>query len=352
MWFKNRLTERLQLDWPIFSAAMAPFASPSLAAGVSNAGGLGGLGLTNTTAEESERRIANFRQQSGRSLNVNFLLWPDLGDLTSSGGTTRVHLQPYYDTNNLGPVPVPHPPAGGISPAHLEVLKRTKPEVVSFHFGLPDQSLLRDVKAFGAMVFGCATTVAEARALEAGGVDAIIAQGTEAGGHRGTFTEYDYTQQAGLFALLPQVVDAVSVPVIAAGGISDGRGIAAALMLGASAAHIGTAFLRCSEADVPDAHRAAIRDAADTSTRVTRAVTGKPARMIVNRLVTELAGIEGEAYPFPAQRFLTKPLGEGGDREFLPLYAGQSAALGRDTNAADLMARLAAETDRCLKGFS
>jgi nitronate monooxygenase len=349
MWFRNRLTERLSLDWPIFSAAMTPFATPSLAASVSNAGGLGGLGLTGFSAEDAARRIAGFRQQSGRSLNANFLNWPAPGDLSTTGATMRGRLQPYFDAKGLGTVPIPQVPAGGISPAHMALLQETKPEVVSFHFGLPVTEQLSQIKAFGAMVFACATTVAEARALEAQGADAIIAQGTEAGGHRGTFTGLELSEQAGLFSLLPQVVDAVSVPVIAAGGIADGRTIAAAFMLGASAVHLGTAFLSCPEADIPDAHRAALRNATDTGTKVTRVITGKPARYIKNRLVNELADLEDEAYPFPAQARVTKPLGEDGDPEFLPLYAGQSARLGREKSASELMAILVQETEHCLK---
>lgn len=352
MWRSNSLTERLNLDFPIFSAPMTPHAPPALAAEVSNAGGLGGLGLTGFSSEDAELRIAQFRERSTRSLAVNFLLWPDWGDLSMKGGRTRERLQPLYDSNKLGAVPVPSVPAGGISPAHMDVLRRTRPQVVSFHFGLPDPEVLLEVKALGAMVFGCATTVAEARLLETGGADVIIAQGTEAGGHRGTFTDVGFGQQVGLFSLLPQVVDAVSVPVVAAGGVSDGRTIAAALMLGASAVHLGTAFLGCDEALVPDTYRTALRDASDTSTTVTRAITGRPARMIRNRVVSELGDLESDAYPFPAQYRLIRPLWENGDGTLLPLFAGQSAALVRGGVAKDLIATLVAETDQCLAQFS
>lgn len=348
MWKKNSLTERLDLDFPIFSAPMTPHAPPTLAAEVSNAGGLGGLGMSGFSAEDVESRIAQFRELSRRSLNVNFLLWPDWGDLSLKGGRTRARLQALYDNSKLGPVPVPRVPAGGISPAHMEVLRRTRPQVVSFHFGLPDPEILLEVKALDAMVFGCATTVAEARLLEAAGADVIIAQGTEAGGHRGTFTDVDFGQQVGLFSLLPQVVDAVSVPVVAAGGVADGRTIAAALMLGASAVHIGTAFLACAEALVPEAYRTALRNASDTSTTVTRTMTGRPARMIRNRIVDDFSDLGSDVYPFPAQFRLIKPLGESGDGDMLPLFAGQSAALARGGTAKDLIATLVAETDRCL----
>ena len=190
------------------------------------------------------------------------------------------------------------------------------------------------------------------RALEAGGADAIIAQGTEAGGHRGTFSETDVSRQSGLISLLPQVVDAVDVPVIAAGGIVDGRSIAAAFMLGATGVQVGTAFLRCAEADISDAHRVALRDADDANTRVTRLVTGRPARMIANQLTETLRDLEAAALPFPAQSELTAPLAAGDDKDFLPLYASQSVALTRETSAADLMANLAEETERRLKAFA
>lgn len=351
MWPKSELTERLDIDWPIFSAAMTPFATPSLAAAVSEAGGLGGLGMTSFSAEDAERRIAGFRQQTGRSLNANFLNWPEPGDLTETSKPTRERLQRYFDEKQLGQVPVPEAPAGGISPAHMDVLKRTRPEVVSFHFGLPDGQQIQELKQFGAMIFACASTVAEARALEAEGADAIIAQGTEAGGHRGTFTGVNTSEQAGLFSLLPQVVDAVSVPVIAAGGIADGRTIFAALALGAKAVHVGTAFLGCAEADIPDLHRAAILNADETSTKVTKVMSGRPARMIRNRLIDEMADMEETAVPFPAQLRMTKPLGGDNDPEFLPLYAGQSAALVRETSAKDLVERLVAETEQCMRKF-
>jgi nitronate monooxygenase len=231
------------------------------------------------------------------------------------------------------------------------MLLRAKPEMVSFHFGLPQLDVVQAVKEAGIFVISSATTVAEARMLEEGGVDAIIAQGTEAGGHRGTFSGVDISTQPSLFALLPQVVDAVRLPVIAAGGIADGRQAAAAFMLGASAVQLGTAFLRCEEANVLDAHRAALREANDTGTIVTDMITGRPARYMRNRLVDDLIASGLEPVSFPAQLSLTAPLETAGDREFSLLLAGQSAALGRDTTAADLVESLAEETSRRLRAL-
>src|SRR4051795_10503571 len=259
MWPHNAFTERLKLKWPILQSPMGWLSTPALAAAVSNAGGLGGLGMWGFSAEDAERRIAGFRQQSGGSLNVNYPLWPKPDITREATDAMRARLQPHYDAKGLGPVAEPKGAASEVSAEHLAMLMRARPEMVSFHFGLPPQDIVQAIKDAGIFIISSATTVAEARTLEARGVDAIIAQGAEAGGHRGTFSGVDISMQPGLMALLPQVADAVRVPVIAAGGIADGRQVAAAFMLGASAVQMGTAFLRCEEANVKDAHRAALR---------------------------------------------------------------------------------------------
>ena len=185
------------------------------------------------------------------------------------------------------------------------MLMRAKPQMVSFHFGLPDREVINAIKDAGIFIISSATTVAEARMLEKQGVDAIIAQGTEAGGHRGTFTGVDISMQPGLFALLPQVVDAVRVPVIAAGGVADGRTVAAAFVLGASAVQLGTAFLRCEEANVLDAHRAALREPTDACTVVTDMISGRPARYVKNKLIDDLVASDLRPVAFPGQYSLT-----------------------------------------------
>ena len=347
VWNRNALTERLGIEWPILQAPMGGFTTPALAAAVSNAGGLGGLGMWGFAAEDVERRIQGFRQQSGGSLNVNYPIWDDPGDLGGRAPEMRAALQTLYDANGLGLLPEPHAIAGGVSPEHLDVLTRVKPELVSFHFGLPEPATVAALKDAGVFIICSANSVGEARVLETGGVDAIIAQGLEAGGHRGTFTGIDMSRQAGLMALLPQVVDAVQVPVIAAGGIADGRGIAAALMLGASAVQIGTAFLRCVEADVGEAHRVALSGASDDSTVVTNVFTGRPARFVENELIRSLHSID--PLPFPAQAAWTEPLDETGNPELGLLYSGQAVALTREMPAADLIETLARETDSVLR---
>jgi nitronate monooxygenase len=352
MWPQNKFTDRLNLKWPILQAPTGWLSTPALAAAVSNAGGLGGLGMWGFSAEDAERRIAGFQQLSGGSLNVNYPLWPEPNITPEMSEPMRARLQPHFDSNGLGAVPEPRGAASEVSREHLAMLVRAKPQMVSFHFGLPPGQVISAIKGAGIFIISTATTVAEARILEARGVDAIIAQGTEAGGHRGTFTDVDVSMQPGLFALLPQVVDAVRVPVIAAGGVADGRTVAAAFVLGASAVQMGTAFLRCEEANVLDAHRAALREPTDACTVVTDMITGRPARYIRNKLVEDLMASDLRPVAFPAQLSLTAPLGNTGDRELTALFAGQSAALGRDTTAGTLVESLVEATSACLRAFA
>jgi nitronate monooxygenase len=351
MWSRNAFTERLNLKWPILQAPMGWLSTPALAAAVSNAGGLGGIGMWGFSAEDSERRIIGFRQQSSGGLNVNYPLWPEPRITPQASEAMRRRLQRHYDAKGLGAVPQPKAAASEVSREHLAMLLRAKPELVSFHFGLPRAEIMQAIKGAGIFTISSATTVAEARTLDEAGVDAIIAQGTEAGGHRGTFSGVDITMQPSLFALLPQVVDAVSVPVIAAGGVADGRQVAAAFMLGASAVQLGTAFLLCQEANVLDAHRAALRGANDACTIVTDMITGRPARYIRNKLSDDLIASGLEPVSFPAQLSLIAPLETTGDREFTILLAGQSVALVKETTAAALVESLAEETSRRLHAF-
>lgn len=352
MWSKNALTERLNLEFPILQAPMGSASTPALAAAVTNAGGLGGLGMWNRTAEQAARRIAGFRQQSGGSLNVNYPIWPDPRCAPEIADAMRRHLEPQYQAHGLGPVPQPQGMVSDVGPDHIALLLETRPQAVSFHFGLPDPDIIQALKDAGIFIMSSATTVGEARLLEQSGVDAIIAQGIEAGGHRATFTDIDIGMQPGLFALLPQMADAVAVPVIAAGGVADGRTAAAAFMLGASAVQLGTAFLRCEEAEVRDAHRAALAAADDAGTVVSDVISGRACRYIRNAMIDELAASGLQPLPVPAQQSLTSPLAVAGDREWTALTSGQSAALARDTNAAELVARLAEETTRRLRAFA
>jgi nitronate monooxygenase len=351
MWPANTLTRRLNLKWPVVQAPMGIMTTPALAAAVSNAGGLGGLGMWGLSAEDAGRRIAGFRQLSGGGLNVNYPIWPEPRATADSVDAMRRRLQVHYDAKGMGPVPQPQGAESGVSPEHLAMLLDAKPEVVSFHFGLAGPEIVRTLKAAGIFVMASATTAAEARSLEASGVDAVIAQGSEAGGHRATFTGVDMSMQAGLFSLLPQVVDAVQVPVVAAGGVADGRTAAAAFMLGASAVQMGTAFLRCEEANVLPAHREALAEANESCTVVTDVISGRPARYIRNKLLDDLVDSGLKPLPLPKQLSLTLPLGSSGDREMTALFSGQSAGLVRHTTAADLVETLAADALRRLRAF-
>jgi nitronate monooxygenase len=350
MWSRNRLTERLNLKWPIFQAPMGDAASPALAAAVSSSGGLGGLGMWGFSAEDVERRIAGFRQLSGGALNVNYPLWPMPLRDTQAEQPMRQRAQELYAELNVNPIPDQEPSSGAVDQIQLAMLQRMRPEVVSFHFGLPGDDVLRTLKAEGIFIISSATTVAEAKMLEARGVDAVIAQGLEAGGHRGTFSDTDVSMQPGLFALLPQIVDAVSVPVIAAGGIADGRGIAAAIVLGASAVQMGTAFLRCEEANVSDAYRSRLGSATETATVVTPVISGRPARVIRNSLVERLSKDDLKPLPFPTQFNIVDPMAALGDGEYMGIYAGQSVAMTRAMSALQLIQLLAEETTASLSG--
>jgi nitronate monooxygenase len=261
-------------------------------------------------------------------------------------GRVRQRLAAYYEEFGLGAVPEPSDSLPGFDEKRLQLVLDVGPPVVSFHFGLPPADTMKRIKQTGAVVLSSATTVGEARKLEAGGADAIIAQGLEAGGHRGSFTQGNGAGLIGTMALVPQVVDAVGIPVIAAGGIADGLGIAAAFALGASGVQIGTAFLGCPEAAVPAVHRDALNGAADEDTRLTRVFTGRPARALRNRLIDEMGDME--AVEFPAQLSLTRPLfqasSDAARRAFLPLWAGQAAPLVRNLPAATFIETLVAET--------
>jgi nitronate monooxygenase len=264
----------------------------------------------------------------------------------------RAMLKPYYAELDAGDVPaakIPHPT---FDRARLEVVLKEKPTVVSFHFGLPEKSMLKALKEKGILVVACATTVAEARTLEKAGVDAIVAQGFEAGGHRGTFRPPYEAGDIGTLALVPQVVDAVKTPVIAAGGIGDGRGIAAALMLGAQGVQMGTAFLTCPESAAHPVWRKALTEAGPDATRLTFAFSGRPARGLENRYMREMAGKETLFPAFPIPNALTGPLRKASAArntgDFQSMWAGQAAGMAKPLPAKELMETLVRETEEAL----
>jgi nitronate monooxygenase len=348
MWPDRRIIDLVGIDHPIVLAPMAGPGTAELAIAVSEAGGLGMLPCAMLTAEQVRRDVQVIRQRTSRPYGLNFFCHEQPRPEAERTGAWKERLGGYYRELGLDPeaafktaVRMP------FDDAMCALVEEFRPRVVSFHFGLPKVELLDRVRAAGSIVISSATSADEARWLVERGCDAIIAQGYEAGGHRGMFLSDDIGTQAGTLALVPQVVDAVDVPVIAAGGIGDARGIVSVLALGAAAAQIGTAYLFCPEAAVSDLHRRALRGAADNSTTVTNVMTGRPARGIVNRVMREVGPISTLAPRFPLAADALAPLRAKaeaqGSGDFTPLWAGQAAALGREMPAGELTKRLASE---------
>lgn len=352
-WTQNRLTERLGIRYPIIQAPMAGASTPSMAAAVTRAGGIGSLGVALQSTEATRADCEEIRASTNGAYNINFFVHKDAISDATKGAAAREQLKPYYDELGLAEVPAAEVSSLPFNEDHLAVVLEAMPPVVSFHFGLPAPDLFKAVKDAGIFTISSATNVREAKQLETGGIDAIVAQGFEAGGHRGTFQEPYEDGWVGTMALVPQIVDAVSVPVIAAGGIADGRGIAAALALGAEAAQLGTAFLPCPESMIPDVHREALANAADDETQLTSAFSGRPARGLKNRYMQEMAGGEADFPDFPILNTLTGPLrkasAQAGSPDFVSLWAGQAAPLNKTMPAGDLLENLVAETEATLK---
>ena len=325
---------------------MAGVQDAALAIAVSNAGGLGSLPCAMLSPDRMTRELETLARGTAAPFNVNFFCHtPPMVDAERERAW-RMVLRPYYQELGLDPDDIPDAPARRpFSHDAADVLAAFKPPVVSFHFGLPADDLLRRVRGMGATILASATTLAEARWLEARGVDAIVAQGIEAGGHRGNFLTGDMSTQVETLTLVRQMVDAIRVPVIAAGGIADAEGVAAAMALGAAGAQIGTAYLLCPEATTSAVHREAISSDAARDTAVTNLFTGRPARGIVNRLMRELGPMREGVPAFPLAATALGPLRAraeaGGRGDFSPLWAGQHAPRCLAIPAADLTRRLA-----------
>jgi nitronate monooxygenase len=352
-WSDCRLLDLFGIDHPILQAPMAGVTSPAMAVAVSEAGGLGSLAAAMLTPETLRAELQIARQGTSRPINVNFFVHKAPAVDAAREQVWRERLAPYYrelglpaDAGADGAVRAP------FSRALCDVVLEFKPKVVSFHFGLPEAGLMQRLKAENILVISSATTAEEARWLEAQGVDAVIAQGAEAGGHRGMFLVDDIARQAGTMALVPQVVDAVTIPVIAAGGIGDGRGVAAALALGAAGVQMGTAFLLTPEAKTSVLHRAALKGADDNSTTLTNLFTGRPARGIVNRYVREVGPMSAEAPAFPLAAGASQPMRSAaeakGSIDFTPLWSGQAPTLAREIGSAEVVAKAVRETGAVL----
>lgn len=336
----------LGIELPIVQAPMAGVQASALAIAVSNAGGLGSLPCAMLTPTSMRTELETLRAQTTRPFNVNFFCHAPPAIDAAREATWRAALAPFHREFGIDASTIPAGPGRApFSHEAADVLEPFRPAVVSFHFGLPSADLLARVRGWGAKIMSSATTVDEARWLEAHGVDIVIAQGLEAGGHRGIFLSDDLTTQVGTFALLPQVVRAVKVPVIAAGGIADAQGIAAALSLGAAGVQLGTAYLLCPEATTTAIHRAALKSDAARHTALTNVFTGRPARGIVNRVIRELGPISDAAPAFPLATAAIAPLRAkaeaAGSGDFSPLWSGQNATGCREIPAAELTRRLA-----------
>jgi nitronate monooxygenase len=339
------LQQLFGIEWPLIQAPMAGVQGHALAAAVSNAGALGSLPCAMLGPQALRSEVLALKSRTGRPFNLNFFCHGEPQPDAQADAAWRATLAPYAAELGLDA----HADVAGASRAPFgeaaaERVEEFKPAVVSFHFGLPPPALLQRVRATGARVLSSATTVAEAQWLEAHGVDAVIAQGLEAGGHRGSFLSPDLNLQQGTFALLPQVVGAVKLPVIAAGGIADARGVAAALALGAAGVQVGTAYLLCPESTTSALHRAALQGVGARHTALTNVFTGRPARGIVNRLMRELGPMRAAVPTFPLAAAAVAPLRAAaearGSTDFTPLWSGQNASGCKPLGAAELTREL------------
>ena len=343
----SALLSLLKSALPLIQAPMAGAQGSRLAAAVSQAGALGSLPAALLPPDALRAELQRL-QATGLPYNVNFFCHtPPVSD-PARDAAWRTRLSHRFDAE-FG-TDLRHAPGGAgrlpFSAEAAQLLAEFRPPVVSFHFGLPTPALLQSVKDWGAVVMSSATTVEEARWLQAHGADVVIAQGLEAGGHRGHFLDDDLTRQLGLMALLPQVVDAVTVPVVATGGIADARGVRAAMALGASGVQVGTAYLLCDEADTSAVHRRALAGPEAAHTALTNVFTGRPARGVLNRAMREMGPLADDAPRFPLATSALAPLraeAEARDSgDFSPLWAGQAAGLARPKTAAALTRALAA----------
>jgi nitronate monooxygenase len=337
----------LDTDLPIVQAPMASAQGSALTIATSNAGALGSLPCAMLSPDALRDELTLIRAGTSQPYNVNFFCHtPPVPDADREA-RWRAALAPYYRELGVDPEAATGGPARApFTHDAADVLEQFRPPIVSFHFGLPSPELLARVRSWGARLLASATTVDEARWLEAHGVDAVIAQGLEAGGHRGHFLSSDLTMQLGTFALVPQVARAVRVPVIAAGGIADARGVAAALTLGASTVQVGTAYLLCTEATTSAVHRGAVASEAAGHTALTNLITGRPARGIVNRIMRELGPLSDITPEFPLATAAIAPLRAAaeamGSGDFSPLWAGENLSRCKAVPAADLTRELVA----------
>jgi nitronate monooxygenase len=346
MWPDRRILDLFKTEIPLVLAPMAGAIDADLAIAVAEGGGVPSVPCAMISPQKAREQVKIIRQRVSAPINLNFFCHEAVAADPARETIWRQRLAPYYREHGLDPsAPINAANRAPFDDAFCEALEELKPEIVSFHFGLPERRLLERVKATGAILMASATIVREAVWLEERGVDVVIAQGAEAGGHRGMFLTDNIAEQVGTFALLPQVADAVKVPVIAAGGIADGRGIAAAFALGAAGVQVGSAYLRCPESKVIALARVALSAANDESTVITNVMTGKPARGVANRAMREVGPISPDAPAFPHSATAFGPIKQAAEKagkvDFTSLWAGQAVRLGRDMPAAELTRAIA-----------
>src|SRR5574343_754067 len=347
---RTALTELIPSHLPLLQAPMAGAQGSALALAVCKAGGVGGLPAAMLSPEALRAELQVLREQAQGTWNVNFFCHTPPQPNGAAEARWREALHPFYNEAGIDPASVPAGPGRvPFSHAVADVVESFAPPVVSFHFGLPTPDLLERVKSWGSKILSSATTVQEALWLEAHGVDAVIAQGLEAGGHRGMFLSSDLSTQLGTLALLPQVVAAVKVPVIAAGGIANAAGVRAAMALGAAGVQVGTAYLCCPEATTSALHRAALMSDAAQHTALTTLFSGRPARGVVNRLMRTLGPLNTAAPAFPLATAAVAPLGAHfeaqGRTDCTPLWSGQNGSGCRAVPATEIVAELAQGLD-------
>jgi nitronate monooxygenase len=348
MWPDDRLTNLLGIEHPIIQAPMAGASTPEMAAAAANSGCLGSLGCALMSPEQYQQTFNATRALTNGALNMNFFCHAEPGDDEDRNKRAVASLQPFYDELDLGEMPDAKPVHFPFDMEMAEAVIATNPAVVSFHFGLPDADIVERLKEAGLTILSSATTAAEARDLAARGCDAIIAQGWEAGGHHGYYLEGN-DAAVGTMALVPQLVDEVDVPVIAAGGIADGRGIAASFALGAAGVQIGTAFLTTRETGIPPVHQEVLLKSQGSDTATTRAFSGRPARGVINRYIREMMAEEMNLPDFPIMNTLSGPLrktsGAAGSPDFVAMWSGQAVGLNRQSDVTSLVKRLISETE-------
>lgn len=331
---------------------MAGSSGVRLALAAAEAGALASLPCAMLGPDQIRAQVAEFRAKSRAPLNLNFFVHAPPAPDAAREAAWRELWRPFYEEFGVAAESAAGPNRAPFDEAACAVVEDVKPEIVSFHFGLPSEALTARVRAAGAKILSSATSVAEAQFLEARGCDAIIAQGVEAGGHQGVFLRDDIAAQIGTFALTPLIADAVKVPLIAAGGIADARGAAAAFRLGASAVQIGTAYLKSPECDTSPIHRAALDAGGDTA--LTNVFTGRPARGIINRAMRAHGPMSALAPAFPVAAAALAPLRRAaeakGAGDFSPLWAGAAHALAKPAPAAVWTRALMEETARLLAG--